>query len=148
MNNNKEYSIAAQVYNLSAVDLCELARNSVRMCGWDNSFKQHCIGKKYTFRGSAGNDIFRTNVPDCRLDFRDSLLTEEENFLIYAGYQMPITVDIPPASQYQLSVDTQQLSISHLLPRFNSSRPFSIPVQIYLYFLFTFICIFKRNIIL
>jgi AMP deaminase len=32
----EEYSIAAQVWKLSAVDMCELARNSVLMSGFSH----------------------------------------------------------------------------------------------------------------
>jgi len=32
----EEYSIAAQVWKLSSVDMCELARNSVLMSGFSN----------------------------------------------------------------------------------------------------------------
>ena len=32
----EEYSIAAQVWKLSACDMCELARNSVMMSGFDH----------------------------------------------------------------------------------------------------------------
>jgi len=37
----EEYSIAAQVWKLSSVDMCELARNSVLMSGF--SHKVHII---------------------------------------------------------------------------------------------------------
>merc|ERR550539_1949759 len=82
----EEFSIAAQVYNLSAIDLCELSRNSVLQSGFDHDFKQHCVGKHYHRRGSAGNNIYQSNVPDARLDFRDSLMREEENFIKFGGY--------------------------------------------------------------
>ena len=82
----EEYSIAAQVYNLSSIDLCELARNSVLQSNWEHETKQRWIGENYWLRGCVGNDIHCTNVPDCRLEFRDSLLMEEENFLKYQGY--------------------------------------------------------------
>ena len=36
----EEYSIAAQVWKLSAVDMCELARNSVLMSGFSHEVKQ------------------------------------------------------------------------------------------------------------
>ena len=36
----EEYSIAAQVWKLSSVDMCELARNSVLMSGFSHQVKQ------------------------------------------------------------------------------------------------------------
>jgi adenosine deaminase len=35
----EEYSIAAQVWKLSACDMCELARNSVLMSGFNHKVK-------------------------------------------------------------------------------------------------------------
>ena len=35
----EEYSIAAQVWKLSAVDMCELARNSVIMSGFSHTVR-------------------------------------------------------------------------------------------------------------
>jgi len=35
----EEYSIAAQVWKLSGVDMCELARNSVIMSGFDHKVR-------------------------------------------------------------------------------------------------------------
>lgn len=35
----EEYSIAAQVWKLSSVDMCELARNSILMSGFSDEVK-------------------------------------------------------------------------------------------------------------
>eukprot|EP01083_Nonionella_stella_P033266 91079_1 len=78
----EEYSIAAQVYNLSAIDLCEIARNSVLQCGWDEDTKKEWIGTDYqTKKGAAANDICRTNVPNSRIQFRHLMLKEEQTFI-------------------------------------------------------------------
>ena len=41
----EEYSIAAQVWKLSTCDMCELARNSVLMSGFEDKVTEHtcCI---------------------------------------------------------------------------------------------------------
>lgn len=96
----EEYSIAAQVWKLSPCDMCELAHNSVRMSGyphkvfklfkkcttenlfywkWYIQVKQHWLGPNYTREGVAGNDIFRTNVPDIRVAYRYETLVAELN---------------------------------------------------------------------
>jgi AMP deaminase len=49
----EEYSIAAQVWNLSTTDLCEIARNSVRQSSFERSLKEHWIGKN--FENENGN---------------------------------------------------------------------------------------------
>ncbi|XP_021946617.1 AMP deaminase 2 isoform X10 [Folsomia candida] len=73
----EEYSIAAQVWKLSACDMCELARNSVIMSGFNHKVKQYWLGPNYTKDGVAGNDISRTNVPDIRVCYRHETLVEE-----------------------------------------------------------------------
>lgn len=42
----EEYAVAAQVWNFSTVDLCEIARNSVLMSGFEGVLKRHWIGEK------------------------------------------------------------------------------------------------------
>ena len=41
--------------------------------------KQHWLGPNYTREGAAGNDIFRTNVPDIRVAYRYETLVAELN---------------------------------------------------------------------
>eukprot|EP00484_Ammonia_sp_Unknown_P010444 CAMPEP_0197076868 /NCGR_PEP_ID=MMETSP1384-20130603/212326_1 /TAXON_ID=29189 /ORGANISM="Ammonia sp." /LENGTH=1122 /DNA_ID=CAMNT_0042515727 /DNA_START=113 /DNA_END=3482 /DNA_ORIENTATION=+ len=80
----EEYTTAAHAYKLSRVDLCEIARNSVLQCGWDEVTKQRWIGQHYnTKEGAEANDIYRTNVPNTRLQFRHYLLTEERAFVAH-----------------------------------------------------------------
>ncbi|ESO08514.1 hypothetical protein HELRODRAFT_156594 [Helobdella robusta] len=73
----EEYSIAAQVWKMSSVDMCELARNSVLMSGFPHKVKQHWIGKNYQNPGPHGNDLHKTNVPDTRVRFRHETLIQE-----------------------------------------------------------------------
>lgn len=39
--------------------------------------KQHWLGPNYTKEGVAGNDIYRTNVPDIRVAYRHETLVAE-----------------------------------------------------------------------
>ncbi|KAK2152412.1 hypothetical protein LSH36_329g01002 [Paralvinella palmiformis] len=73
----EEYSIAAQVWKLSSVDMCELAKNSVIMSGFTHAVKKHWLGPNYTKEGVAGNDMARTNVPDIRLAYRYETFIDE-----------------------------------------------------------------------
>ncbi|CAF0860039.1 unnamed protein product [Didymodactylos carnosus] len=77
----EEYSIAAQVWKLSSVDMCELARNSVLMSGFSDEVKQYWLGLNYMLPGIAGNDIRRTNVPSIRIAYRYEALCEELRLL-------------------------------------------------------------------
>jgi adenosine deaminase len=53
----EEYSIATQVWKLSPVDMCELARNSVVMSGFPTWVKKHWLGTNFQKEGIAGNDV-------------------------------------------------------------------------------------------
>jgi AMP deaminase len=80
----EEYCVAAQVWKLSNVDMCEIARNSVLQSGFEHPFKSHFIGPTYAEPGPAGNDIHMTNVPYIRLQYRFETL-EAEKALIEQG---------------------------------------------------------------
>ncbi|EDO17679.1 hypothetical protein Kpol_1004p56 [Vanderwaltozyma polyspora DSM 70294] len=83
----EEYSVAAQIYKLSNVDMCELARNSVIQSGWEAQIKEHWIGKNFEAPGIEGNDVVKTNVPDIRVNYRcDTLATELELVNHFANF--------------------------------------------------------------
>lgn len=73
----EEYSIATQVWHLNAIDICEIARNSVYQSGFEHSVKSYWLGANYLEPGPPGNDIRKTNVPNIRVAFRQETLTEE-----------------------------------------------------------------------
>ncbi|SCV05637.1 LANO_0H11870g1_1 [Lachancea nothofagi CBS 11611] len=84
----EEYSVAAQIYKLSNVDMCELARNSVIQSGWESKIKRHWIGKDFELEGIHGNDVEKTNVPDIRINYRhETLCTELELVEHYARFR-------------------------------------------------------------
>ncbi|OAV98682.1 hypothetical protein PTTG_07701 [Puccinia triticina 1-1 BBBD Race 1] len=73
----EEYSVAAQIYKFSPADMCELARNSVIQSGFEMAIKRHWLGAEWYKSSVEGNVIHKTNVPNGRLSFRHSTLTEE-----------------------------------------------------------------------
>ena len=75
----EEYSVAAQIYKLSAVDMCELAKHSVDQCGFELSLKQRWLGKNCYLPGILGNDVAKCNVPDLREAFRHETLKAEHS---------------------------------------------------------------------
>lgn len=77
----EEYSVAAQVWKLTSVDLSEIARNSVLQSGFEPRFKAYWIGNRYHAADADANDIHKTNMPDIRLEFRHELLEEELDFI-------------------------------------------------------------------
>ena len=78
----EEYSIATQVWKLSPVDMCELARNSVVMSGFPTWVKKHWLGTNFQKEGPQGNDVKRTNIPDIRVAFRYDTWTYELNLIV------------------------------------------------------------------
>lgn len=74
----EEYAVAAQIYKLSSVDMCELAKNSVIQSGYEASVKQQWLGPTFDLPGARGNAMAKTNVPDRREEFRHHTLLEEK----------------------------------------------------------------------
>lgn len=73
----EEYAVAAQIYKLSPVDMCELAKNSVKQSGYEYSVKQQWLGEKFNLPGKDGNNMVKTNIPDRREEFRYNTWVEE-----------------------------------------------------------------------
>jgi AMP deaminase len=73
----EEYAVAAQIYKLTAVDMCELAKHSVEQSGFEHVVKQHWLGHEYHRLGVDGNDVRKCNVPDIRESFRYETLMQE-----------------------------------------------------------------------
>ncbi|KAJ2697990.1 AMP deaminase [Coemansia sp. IMI 203386] len=71
----EEYSVAAQIWKYSSVDMCELAMNSVIQSGFEAEVKRHWIGREYLETGQT--EVHKTNVPLCRLKYRSSTLEQE-----------------------------------------------------------------------
>lgn len=78
----EEYAVAAQIYKLSPVDMCELAKNSVKQSGYEFSIKQQWLGPNFHLPGAAGNSMDKTNVPDRREEFRYRTLREEQQMYV------------------------------------------------------------------
>ncbi|KAK4187997.1 hypothetical protein QBC35DRAFT_451728 [Podospora australis] len=77
----EEYAVAAQIYKLSSVDMCELAKHSVEQSGYEFSIKQQWLGSNFHQPGAKGNSMVKTNVPDRREEFRYRTLLEERKMV-------------------------------------------------------------------
>ncbi|KAI5920775.1 AMP deaminase [Camillea tinctor] len=77
----EEYAVAAQIYKLSPVDMCELAKNSVKQSGYEYSIKQQWLGDRFNLPGKEGNKMVKTNVPDRREEFRHHTWVEEHRMI-------------------------------------------------------------------
>ncbi|TPP44736.1 Adenosine/AMP deaminase family protein [Leishmania donovani] len=105
----EEYSIAARVWGLSANDLCEIARNSVLQCGFDNNFKCNAIGDRWFLSSSLGNDSLRTHLSDIRVAFRfETYHTELQQLELCCG--RPVSRFMMTAAE-ERAVDVQLVDV-------------------------------------
>lgn len=79
----EEYAVAAQIYKLSAVDMCELAKHSVDQSGFELALKQRWLGPQSYLPGVAGNNVAKSNVPDIREAFRHETLIGELSLYVF-----------------------------------------------------------------
>lgn len=87
----EEYSVAAQIWKLSAVDMCEIAMNSVMQSGFPLAIKCHWLGPDCDKPGVRGNNVAQSNVPNIRIAFREQMLKEERGIVFG---EMPIEDEI------------------------------------------------------
>ncbi|KAI9880300.1 MAG: AMP deaminase [Pleopsidium flavum] len=102
----EEYSVAAQIYKLSAVDMCELAKNSVIQSGFEHAVKQRWLGPDFHLPGVTGNNVAKSNVPNIREAFRHETLLQELSMIDrYTAVPTPTeavsTHNLPPSPQPQ-----------------------------------------------
>lgn len=81
----EEYSIASKVWKLSPNDLCEIARNSVLMSGFDHEFKRERLGKLFFLSSSKSNDTLKTHLSDIRVAYRYDTYHTEISLLEHVG---------------------------------------------------------------
>ncbi|KAL8370985.1 hypothetical protein RB595_001032 [Gaeumannomyces hyphopodioides] len=108
----EEYAVAAQIYKLSSVDMCELAKNSVKQSGYERSIKEQWLGSDFDKPGALGNSMVKTNVPDRREEFRYKTLLEEQHMVEkYASYTIDANgkLVVPDASVKDTPAEAQQL---------------------------------------
>ncbi|KAI0489576.1 hypothetical protein F4859DRAFT_461495 [Xylaria cf. heliscus] len=77
----EEYAVAAQIWKLSPVDMCELAKNSVKQSGYEYSIKQSWLGENFNLPGAEGNKMIKTNIPDRREEYRHQTWVEEHRMI-------------------------------------------------------------------
>jgi len=124
----EEYSIAAQVYHLSNVDLCEIARNSVLQSGWEEGFKRYWLGTSLLF---GSNDIRQSNVPNMRLKYRFETLFDEHLFIqksLAIGYLTNKLKSLKDSKHTATTTTTCMESLSGMAPQevfsfMNRERP-------------------------
>lgn len=77
----EEYSVAAQVYGLSQVDLCEIVRNSILQSGFSQECKRVWMGEGYETGTPESNDIEKTNHSRIRHIYRYETFHLEMQYL-------------------------------------------------------------------
>ncbi|KAE9372206.1 AMP deaminase [Stipitochalara longipes BDJ] len=117
----EEYSVAAQIYKLSAVDMCELAKNSVTQSGFEFAIKQRWLGPDFHLPGVRGNTMAKSNVPNIREGFRHETLLQELAMIDkYTTLATPTTVTSATAEQEPYpaqSISHQNIALSQVSSR-------------------------------
>ncbi|KAJ4151319.1 hypothetical protein LMH87_012026 [Akanthomyces muscarius] len=99
----EEYAVAAQICKLSSVDMCELAKNSVKQSGYERAIKQQWLGPDFEKPGKEGNKMVKTNVPDRREEFRYLTLMQERDVLQrFSAYDAASESGITKTSNHQI----------------------------------------------
>ncbi|KAI1180548.1 hypothetical protein F4777DRAFT_528417 [Nemania sp. FL0916] len=107
----EEYAVAAQIWKLSPVDMCELAKNSVKQSGYERSVKQLWLGENFHLPGAEGNKMIKTNVPDRREEYRHQSWEEEHRMISRYTSNSQVTQSVEPQSSIGPQV-TSPLSIN------------------------------------
>ncbi|KAE8397624.1 hypothetical protein BDV37DRAFT_50488 [Aspergillus pseudonomiae] len=104
----EEYSVAAQIYKFSAVDMCELAKHSVLQSGFELALKQRWLGTNCSAAGVPGNNVAKSNVPDIREGFRhETLIGELALIERYVDSLSTYSKTLPLRGQLQPSLATE-----------------------------------------
>ncbi|KAF8289493.1 putative adenosine monophosphate deaminase [Trypanosoma cruzi] len=86
----EEYSIASKVWKLGPNDMCEIARNSVLLSGFDTAFKRERLGDLFFLSSSRSNDASRTHLSDIRVAYRFETYHSEIGLLEHiCGLEFP-----------------------------------------------------------
>ncbi|KAL8761453.1 MAG: hypothetical protein Q9184_002440, partial [Pyrenodesmia sp. 2 TL-2023] len=109
----EEYSVAAQICKLSAVDMCELAQHSVVQSGFEHELKQRWLGPNYHLPGVQGNNVAKTNVPNLREEFRHNTLQHEREMIArYAAAYARFSQSAGPSDPSSQAVNGSKTSSS------------------------------------
>jgi len=78
----EEYLIAGKCFDMDTTDLCEIARNSVKMSNFDHEIKAQWLGNDYWKPlSNESNMPNKTNISWIRTDFRSNSLEREWNYI-------------------------------------------------------------------
>lgn len=92
----EEYTIASKYFKLTHTDLCEIARNSVLVSGFDTRCKAAWCGDHYHHPDpTLANDPNKTNLADSRLIFRAETFRRELTMLAGRLKNVPDTQKLP-----------------------------------------------------
>ncbi|KAL7892629.1 hypothetical protein HDV64DRAFT_264034 [Trichoderma sp. TUCIM 5745] len=130
----EEYAVAAQIYKLSPVDMCELAKNSVKQSGYEKAIKQQWLGQDFEKPGKEGNKMVKTNVPDRREEFRYHTLVQERDVLTrYLAFNEMVTnsmaasVQGPEAQENKKPTSSVAHSVAHSVTEHMDAIPENAP---------------------
>jgi AMP deaminase len=112
----EEYATAAKFWNLSTVDACEIASNSVRMSGFGDAIKRQWLGQLYMLRSTVGNEPSRSRVPHTRVAFRYEVYDNECRYLEQrAALVLPHRAMVPPTLEDLITIEAVGLTRAQVI---------------------------------
>ncbi|TVY23876.1 AMP deaminase [Lachnellula hyalina] len=124
----EEYSVAAQIYKLSAVDMCELAKNSVTQSGYEFAAKQRWLGSDFYLPGVKGNEMAKSNVPNIREGFRHETLLQELSMIErYTAMATPVAPK--PSKTEQIPQIPEKVPVSPTLSVKSNASSSTVAVE-------------------
>ncbi|CUG91788.1 AMP deaminase, putative [Bodo saltans] len=112
----EEYATAAKFWNLSTVDACEIASNSVRMSGFSDAVKRQWLGQLYMLRSTVGNEPSRSRVPHTRIAFRYEVYDNECRYLEQrAALVLPHRAMVPPTREDLITIEAVGLTRAQVI---------------------------------
>ncbi|ESL07750.1 adenosine monophosphate deaminase [Trypanosoma rangeli SC58] len=81
----EEYGTASRLYQLSGIDVCEIALNSVMLSSFPLSTKILWLGEAFLTEGLKGNVFDYSKVPTARLELRQDMWQTELHIIVGAA---------------------------------------------------------------
>ena len=122
----EEYAIASRFWDLSSVDLSEIAKNSVLHCGFPRAMKEEWYGPIGAIPGMCACDPKKTNVPLIRTHFRTNCFDEETRLLLTLSVRhardrgIPLT-PLPVVPRVESADQQQQAAKVDFVPLFSAA---------------------------
>jgi len=108
----EEYLVSKKLFELTNIDLSEIARNSVLISNFDHDIKVSWLGDQY-WKPSIldANDANKSNVPAMRCDYRQNSLIQELKYIVQLSQNVIRRANIALDKREQSKSDENGLTV-------------------------------------